>query len=118
MKGACSVTRAAVAESEAGSGFGSWASRWRYHVSRIEYAGGAVRTYISLRTGSERFVAAAAAWEAFLFTIQLEEDNGLLDFTAAPNRFADIRRAIAQKLDARRRTKEGREEKREVDRGI
>lgn len=90
MKGACSVTRAAVAESEAGSGFGSWASR-----------------YISLRTGSERFVAAAAAaWEALLFTMQLEEHNGLLDFRVAPTRFADIRRAIAEKLDNRRRAKE------------
>jgi hypothetical protein len=36
MKGACSVTRAAVAESEAGSGLGSWASRWRCYVSQIE----------------------------------------------------------------------------------
>jgi len=36
MKGACSVTRAAVAESEAGSGFGSWASRWRCYVSQNE----------------------------------------------------------------------------------
>jgi hypothetical protein len=70
---------------------------------------GAVRTYISLRTGSERFVAAAAAWEALLFTLQLEEDNGLLDFRAAPNRFADIRRAIAEKLDTNEVTK--REEK-------
>jgi hypothetical protein len=70
-----------------------------------------------LRTGSERFVAAAAAWEAFLFTIQLEEDNGLLDFRAAPTRFADIRRAIAEKLNAKRMTKEGGEVNREVDRG-
>jgi hypothetical protein len=62
-----------------------------------------------LRTGSERFVAAAAAWEAFLFTIQLEEDNGLLDFRVAPTRFADIRRAIAEKLDAKEGPK--REEK-------
>jgi hypothetical protein len=106
MKGACSVTRAAVAESEAGSGFGSWASRWRYYVSQIVNAEGALRTYISLRTGSERFVAAAAAWEALLFTTQLEEHNGLLDFRVAPIRFADIRRAIAEKLDNRRRAKE------------
>lgn len=95
------MTRAVVAESEAGSGFGSWASRWRYHVSQYLNAGGAVRTYISLRTGSERFVAAAAAWQTFLFTMQLEEDNGLLDFRVAPTRLADIRRAIAEKLDNR-----------------
>jgi hypothetical protein len=31
----------------------------------------------------------------------LEEDNGLLDFRVAPTRFADIRRAIAEKLDAK-----------------
>jgi hypothetical protein len=106
MKGACSVTRAAVAESEAGSGLGSWASRWRYYVSEIVNAERAVRTYISLRTGSERFVAAATAWEALLFTMQLDEDNGALEFRVAPTRFADIRRAIAEKLDTRRRTKE------------
>jgi hypothetical protein len=106
MKGACSLTRAAVAESEGGSGFGSWASRWRFHVSHIINAGGAVRTYISLRTGSERFVAAAAAWEAFLLRMQLGECNWLLDFRVAPTRFADIRRAIAKRFYTKRRTKD------------
>ena len=61
-----------------------------------------------MRTPSERFVAAAAACEAFLLTMQLGDEDTLLAFRAAATRFADIRRAIAEKLNAAMRTKEER----------
>lgn len=58
-------------------------------------------TYISFLSPSERFVAAAAAWDAFLFSKQLGKEVLLLGFRVAATRFADIRRAIAEDLDRR-----------------
>jgi len=49
--------------------------------------------------------------------MQLGDEDTLLAFRAAATRFADIRRAIPEKLDAARKTKERGEEE-GVDRGI
>ncbi len=49
--------------------------------------------------GSERFVAAAVACEAFLFTIPLAGEETLADFRVVATRFADIRRAIRKGIE-------------------
>lgn len=79
MKGACSLTRAAVAESEGGSGFESWAS-----------------LYISFRIPSDKLVVEAVAWDAFLFKMPLDDADTLLAFRVAATLFADTRRAIIE----------------------
>jgi hypothetical protein len=64
-------------------------------------ADGRLLTYISFLTLSERFVAAAAAWDAFLFMVPLEVAEMLLAFRVAATLFADIRRAILRNYMAK-----------------
>ena len=94
MYGACSLTRAAVAESAGGSGLDNWASRCSQFVSHLPIRKDELRTYISFLTPSERFVAAAVACDAFRFIIPLDERQVLLDFRVAATLFADIWKAI------------------------
>jgi hypothetical protein len=59
MYGACSETRAAVAESEGGSGLGNWASLCT--LSAVSSYRPEILTWISFLAPSDRFEAAAAA---------------------------------------------------------
>ena len=88
------MTRAAVAESAGGSGFERLASRCRCKYQSISKNKCIERTYISCLTPSERFVAAAVAWETFLFKRPLGEDVTFPAFRVAATRLADIRKAI------------------------
>jgi hypothetical protein len=89
MYGACSLTRAVVAESAEGSAFGRAAAFYDTSVESWDCT--SAPTWMSLSTSAERL----EAWDAFLFKFKpLETAEAFRAFKAAAARFADIRSAI------------------------